>query len=974
MEYEQLEVGSKTILRCIHLQDVAGFADLLSPFCVLITHFPPSPSLSTGSTAFVESFRYRISQKKKLQRLLEEQAAAAMVQQERFQEHLRRLTAPESSPLSPNASNAAGGSSSSGGEGAGGHDGPPAASSGTKPAHAEGGSSAGGAILGGKPADTITLPAMILGKKHAVGDGKQAAGVPSAAPHPPTHGRGPTTASPHGGGGVGRKGKHVALPPPIASSSSAALAPGGGGSGGAAPRKGVKPLESGVLSAGMGSCSPTHFGSQAGGGGPPSQALQGGGNVSPAGSPRMKKADHFPSSSSPTRNARKAASSPGPTGYLTTAAAPTGGGPSGGAAAGVGGGLLHPLASGASQRSSSSGGGGGGGNAFSAALPLIGRAEPLGVRQYFYPELSSIPAYEVEAAEYHALLDISDTPLLVMSRFYELLAWMGEEKYIAEPKLVLHPRKGILQDNEILPPPPTPHTLEERLRMLGKQYTERNQPLSYLTITWGRESLLFHDAYYFLDGRVITIHRCFVPLREMMERVYPSAPTAYLAQQMDSIKQVLLDFYKEESLSSKGNSTKGGGGGGGGAKKKGGGGGSSWRSAFPLLDFSFADLDGGNAIRLLQVPPLTGQKHIARGRRPEVDPRLARGVFLTDKNDPTTKRNRPQRTLIKAKSKKGEEEAYEFDSAQRVAFMDAIVTEETEVLETVEGLSEVCKKYDANAIRISSCMLQDKVDKLALILRGIVANAFITICSLDLSDNQLTSIPPLLSIPLQKLFLHGNLISDWQEVEERVCPLPFVRFFTLHGNPIAKSIEPLYWPCILSRMLRHPHRLVRLKQLDFVTLTAQDYHMAGSFDLFQTGNRAILEAEKEYRRVGERTAGEGTPLSKGRQGNEGGGAMEERWWSVRDKNSFWNTEKDNRVGEGSGSWSKRSTSRRKDEKIDRWRGLNSIGISVEAPRGMAGEMGGGGGAGSFSLMAMSNRKPDGSVSVPKSRREKSLQK
>lgn len=94
-------------------------------------------------------------------------------------------------------------------------------------------------------------------------------------------------------------------------------------------------------------------------------------------------------------------------------------------------------------------------------------------------------------------------------------------------------------------------------------------------------------------------------------------------------------------------------------------------------------------------------------------------------------------------------------------------------------------KYDACTVRVSGCKLESRMDKFVIIMRGLVANALMTIHSLDLSDNQLSTLPDLSSLPLQKLQLHSNKISDWNEVERKICTLPYLYAVTLHGNPIS---------------------------------------------------------------------------------------------------------------------------------------------------------------------------------------------
>eukprot|EP00796_Vickermania_ingenoplastis_P002180 gene2180-1348_t len=445
--------------------------------------------------------------------------------------------------------------------------------------------------------------------------------------------------------------------------------------------------------------------------------------------------------------------------------------------------------------------------------------EPLGVTVYFQSQTEECAPYISNAADYHEHIDVSVGPLLVTGRFFELLSWMARGQHIAETRIALKPRKGILQDNEVLPPPPAPRNLRERFAMMGRQYTDRNQLLSRLTVTWGKDTLLFHDLYYFLEGYVVTIHRHMVPFHEMLERPLAEYPNASATHQAEILREEVFKFYGKSSTRVDTNN-----------------------KFFPLLDFSFLPLQ--DAVGMLQQKPSSGQKHRAKEPRPEVDPRLAKGVFLTTENDPT-KKKKINRTLIKAKNKKGDEEAYEFEAGQRIGFLD----ENENRGDTIESLIESCDKYDATAVRVSSCHLRDKVDKLPVILRGLVANAFVTIHSLDLSDNDITILPNFTSLPLQKLLLHGNKIADWEEIERNVCPLPFTVAVSLHGNPIEEH-NPQYWPFALYRLISNPNRMVRLRQLDFVTLSAQDYNVAGSFEMFTVKTTSILEAQREYMKGG----------------------------------------------------------------------------------------------------------------------------
>lgn len=444
--------------------------------------------------------------------------------------------------------------------------------------------------------------------------------------------------------------------------------------------------------------------------------------------------------------------------------------------------------------------------------------DPFGVTVYFDPETEKLPANTPNAVDYVNHIDISEGPLFVAERFFELLCFIAQERHIATTKLTLKARKGILQDNEVLPPPPTARTLRERFALLGRQYTDRNQMLSRLTVTWGKDTLLFFDQYYFKDGLVQTIHRFLVPLHEMIERPIPDAPNAGVTHQAELIRESVLKLYGKSDIRV-----------------------DASLKTHPLLDFSF--LDVRDTVQLLHAKPCSGKPHKAKEPRPEEDSRFTKGVFLTTDNDP--QKSRGQRTLIKAKNKKGEEEAYEFDASKQLMLLD----NEEETGDSIEMMIDTCVKYDAHAVRISSCHLTERTEKLPAVLRGLVANAFVTIHSLDLSDNHISKLPQFSTLPLQKLFLHGNCIEDWEEVEKNVLPLPFTVALTLHGNPISLD-NPNYWPFALSRILSHPNRQVRLKKLDFVTLSSQDYAVAGAYEMFTTGKKSIFLAEDDRKRGG----------------------------------------------------------------------------------------------------------------------------
>lgn len=429
-----------------------------------------------------------------------------------------------------------------------------------------------------------------------------------------------------------------------------------------------------------------------------------------------------------------------------------------------------------------------------------GRATPSGTR----PERTDIRAH------YGRYVDVTEGRELACERMGFLLEWLTNGDFIVEVQTQFEARKGILQDAEVLPPPPTPQTPQEEYAQLGRQFTDRNQRLSRLTVIWGREYLLFADQCYFDDGCVVTIHRRFLTLPEMLHILPITAPYAQrltVSQRTDRIRQSLGDFY-------------------GMSKSRV----AAVNHAWPVLDYSFRTVE--DIVQLLRVKPSSGRAHTPRSVRPIEDPRLAQGVFLNADNDPTKSVTR--RTLIKAKNKQGDEEAYEFEHGrQRYQVFDRQSEEATDGFEENlrHGTNTLGVKFSATSVRISSCHLQRRMERFTEVLRSVIANVFVTVSVLDLSDNELTVLPNLSRLPLQKLLLHANCISNWMEVEDKVCPLPFLTILTLHGNPISDR-NPHYWPLAISQLMRHPNRRAKLRQLDFVTLTAQDYNMAAAYEKF----------------------------------------------------------------------------------------------------------------------------------------------
>jgi hypothetical protein len=263
----------------------------------------------------------------------------------------------------------------------------------------------------------------------------------------------------------------------------------------------------------------------------------------------------------------------------------------------------------------------------------------------------------------------------------------------------------------------------------------------------------------------------------------------------------------------------------------------------PVLDFTFCDLDDLHDI--LRKKPTSGKQHVFR---PVVE--MKEGSKTAAMILPDFRKN--NKALVKAKNKAGEEEIYEFDLDNHPGIAGLAAKggkggggggagsnspgEDGE--DVLAQLASSLKfKYCCESVRLCNNGLSD-LSQLLPVLRVCVANYFLTLHWIDLSSNNITKLCDLSSLPLTTLYLHGNRISDWSEVDQHVCNLPLLQSVTLHGNPIATSNE-LYKQEILRRLFAVPGRPIR--QVDFVALSAQDLHVAGMYDVFHKGKGAVLK-------------------------------------------------------------------------------------------------------------------------------------
>ena len=146
--------------------------------------------------------------------------------------------------------------------------------------------------------------------------------------------------------------------------------------------------------------------------------------------------------------------------------------------------------------------------------------------------------------------------------------------------------------------------------------------------------------------------------------------------------------------------------------------------------------------------------------------------------------DRRDEITIRAKNRDGEQAAIVVD---RSALMQG-GENRVESLEDSEVIvRETRRRFVASGIKLSNNLLTNAND-LDQMVRIYILNAFYFLTWVDLSSNQLTSIPDLSQYPIVVLYLHNNKIANMNEVA-KLQPLTQLQSLTLFGNPIQCDVE-----------------------------------------------------------------------------------------------------------------------------------------------------------------------------------------
>ncbi len=157
--------------------------------------------------------------------------------------------------------------------------------------------------------------------------------------------------------------------------------------------------------------------------------------------------------------------------------------------------------------------------------------------------------------------------------------------------------------------------------------------------------------------------------------------------------------------------------------------------------------------------------------------------------------------------------------------------------ELAQLVSNLRTKVVCDSVRLCNNALTDDAASLLPVLRNLVVNHYLRVRWLDLSNNELTGLPPEISqLPLQALHMHGNRVAAWDSLERELPLLTRLQFFTLFGNPIAENAAT-FRPRALGILLHVPKKLLPFKGLDFVPVTLVDVQGAATF--LRTNPRAL---------------------------------------------------------------------------------------------------------------------------------------
>lgn len=406
---------------------------------------------------------------------------------------------------------------------------------------------------------------------------------------------------------------------------------------------------------------------------------------------------------------------------------------------------------------------------------------------------------------------------------FKIFQWLQKSKGIAQPKVTLDPRKprkeadapvsGSSVNNNASSASAAATAAAAAASLAGRaSQAHRCANLSKLSIGYSntKSVVTIVDECYLEDGKLAVVDRSvrLAPLPADAEPAVVEAHAAEVASFL-GISKSRIDTQNVKP---------------------------------PVLDFTFCDV--GDLLDVMRKKPASGKAHVCR---PVIAAKEGEGSKAMMNLPEVHTKNK---ALVKAKNKKGETEVYEFD-------LDAHGLKDTQGqkggtdgADEEDMLAKLASamnfKYTCEAVRLCNNGISD-LTNLMPVLKTIVSNYFLTLHWIDLSSNNITALCDLSSLPLTTLYVHGNRISDWGEVDRWICNLPLLQSVTMFGNPIATSSDT-YKHEMLRRLFRVEGK--PLRQLDFVALSSQDLHVSGMYDVFNKGKGGVFKKAAEVSRLG----------------------------------------------------------------------------------------------------------------------------
>lgn len=141
----------------------------------------------------------------------------------------------------------------------------------------------------------------------------------------------------------------------------------------------------------------------------------------------------------------------------------------------------------------------------------------------------------------------------------------------------------------------------------------------------------------------------------------------------------------------------------------------------------------------------------------------------------------------------------------------------------IDLAAEQTKRYHCNQLKLDNNKLSSAgVAALPTVLARLTVNPLINLTVIDLSFNQLTTVPALDAFPVHSLCLHCNAITTMKEIAKLQLLHKTLRKLTLNGNPVQERVKKFKYAVL--------HTLPFLQCFDDVRVTNKDRERIAVFE------------------------------------------------------------------------------------------------------------------------------------------------